>query len=95
MAFIHLFIQNIGDIEAKSINACTAILPLPPLPAKKNPVLGLLELLLFCSLLVPLLLHNMSNERKRGRRGGAVKKNECLQRSLRYIVEKEMGAMRR
>lgn len=94
MAFIHLFIQTIGDIEAKSINACTAILPLLPLPAKKNPVLGLLELF-FCSLLVPLLLHNMSNERKRGRRGGAVKKNECLQRSLRYIFEKEMGAMRR
>ena len=41
MAFIHLYIQNIGDIEGEAIHACTIFLPLIlSLLAEKDPDLG-------------------------------------------------------
>lgn len=84
MAFIHLYIQNIGDTEGEALHACTVFLPLLlSLPAGKDPDHGSSFL---CSLLVPG--HSMSNARNKGRKDKRVKTIEYLQKSLRHLVEK-------
>lgn len=70
MAFIHLFIQNIGGIETKYANRWTAILHLR-LPCQLNKTLSLaFRGSSFAPRIVPGHLHNMSNEKKRDRRSG-------------------------